>query len=263
MFRRFDRNSDGKLSLEEIPEFARNRMRPFFVQLGKREITIEDLSRVRSARNDRRPMQRPETGRRPADSDRRPGDRPLPEIRSGAAQRSGAMQRSAGGQPLMNGQSLAFFRELDQNRDGTLSRQELNRAATLLAKFDQNGDDQLEVSELFGLRGPRNSRSGSGPLRPGRRDATDRSGTSDRPGAEQTQRSKTQRSETSRPPASGGNRPDVEQSFKRLDSNSDGFLNRAEVSGKMKEHFVRIDRNADGKVSLEELQATVDRFSRR
>ena len=46
MFRRFDRNADGKLTLEELPEPMRERLKPAFERLGKTEITREEFARI-------------------------------------------------------------------------------------------------------------------------------------------------------------------------------------------------------------------------
>jgi len=47
LFKRFDKNNDGKLTLDEFPEKLRDRMKRVFKRLGKDFITKEDLSKQR------------------------------------------------------------------------------------------------------------------------------------------------------------------------------------------------------------------------
>ena len=43
LFQRFDRNKDGKLTLDEVPDQARERFKPLFDRLGKKELTREEF----------------------------------------------------------------------------------------------------------------------------------------------------------------------------------------------------------------------------
>lgn len=136
LFRRFDANADGKITLDELPEPMRERMQPAFERLGKEELTREEFTGILSRfgqqdrldrenarregdrpRNGERPMERPEGFRRP-DSPPRPG----------------------------------VFRLLDADGDGRISREELDDAAERLKELDRNGDGYLEPREMFGFQ---------------------------------------------------------------------------------------------------------------
>ncbi|MBC8290079.1 MAG: EF-hand domain-containing protein [Planctomycetes bacterium] len=254
MFKRMDRNKDGKLTLDEIPEPFRNRMKPLFERVGKDAITVEDLKKLGGRPTDRRPgtnSNRPEG--------RRPGDAPRPD----QPNRPGDNQRRGAGP--------AFFRELDQNKDGALSKAELERAAMLLGKLDRNGNEKLELSELFGFGdgGPGRPRP-DGAGRPGDRPQRpdDQPGTTDRPrrpGETPSRRPENSQPEgrpENRPGAGGNSQARLQENFKRIDKNNDGFLSRDEAPEKLKENFDRVDKNSDGKISVDEIRALYDRSRR-
>src|SRR5262249_56323790 len=56
----------------------------------------------------------------------------------------------------------AFFKLLDTNKDGKLSKEELAAAPALLLKADVNDDEMISVDELLGEAGP--EPSGDGPV---------------------------------------------------------------------------------------------------
>lgn len=247
MFKRLDRNKDGKLTLEEVPEAFRNRIKPLFDRVGKDAITVDDLKKPAGS-----PSRRPGSVANHPD-----GNRPADSPRPGQPNRSGESQRRGAGP--------AFFRELDTNKDGALSKGELERATMLLGKLDRNGNEKLELSELFGFGngGPRPDgarRPGDRPQRPG----SDRPGTTDRPrrpGETPSRRPETPSPEN-RPGAGGNSQARLQQNFKRIDRNKDGFLSRDEAPDKLKENFDRVDKNGDGKVSVDEIRALYDRSRR-
>ena len=51
-----------------------------------------------------------------------------------------------------------------------------------------------------------------------------------------------------------GERPNPEEMFAKMDTNSDGKLAKEEIQGKLKERFEEIDSNNDGYISKEELK---------
>jgi Ca2+-binding EF-hand superfamily protein len=170
MFDRLDANGDGKLSLQELPEPARQRFRDILQQAGKGEdaaLTKEEVARIAT-----------QLGNRP----------PGPPV---------------------------FFAKLDQNRDGSLSKEELARAPEMFAELDANSDGRLEPGELFRPAGmPGRAQAGAGP----------------------------QRGEF------------LTRFLKENDRNADGKLSKDEAPERMRANFERIDRNSDSTLDTDELR---------
>lgn len=120
LMRRLDGDGDGRVRLNEVPEFLRPRLEPVFEKLGADEVDVERVAQA---------LQQADRTR-PAAEGRAPGGRP------------------AGGGP-------AFLRILDEDGDGGISREELTAAGEKFDELDQNGDDQIDAPELFGF--PRDS----------------------------------------------------------------------------------------------------------
>ncbi|MCA8986487.1 MAG: hypothetical protein KDA78_02530 [Planctomycetaceae bacterium] len=109
VFAMLDRNRDGKVSLSEVPEQARDRMENLFRLAVKQELTQAELTELISRY--------------------RPGNRL--EMMEGPAPRSAAWQtldRNEDGKISSIEMELAPLRlkALDRNRDGILTEQELN-----------------------------------------------------------------------------------------------------------------------------------------
>ncbi len=62
-FKRFDKNKDGKVALNEVPEQLRKRIAPLFERLGKKEITREEFAKFSQRAGGRKPGDKPEGGR--------------------------------------------------------------------------------------------------------------------------------------------------------------------------------------------------------
>lgn len=125
MFMKFDRNGDGKLTKDEVPE----RMQGIFA----RNDTNEDGVLTRE------------------------------ELLQGAtrqAQAAGRREGPAGGGMM---RSDPVFAALDANQDGEISQSEWKVAAKVLAKLDKNGDGQLTADEIRPNFPGRGGRPGGGP----------------------------------------------------------------------------------------------------
>ena len=171
-FARMDRNNDGKLTKDEIPEQARERFAQMFERLGTDSIDLERFQALSRQGGDR-PGQRGDLAQRP-DGQRPPGDGDRPRIPGRDGNRpgpDGQMNRGPGGAPGFGGPDgrpgfggpggpgfggqggPAFLRILDENHDGNISKEEALRVAKLFDELDRNNDGQLNMPELMGFAG--------------------------------------------------------------------------------------------------------------
>jgi len=128
---RFDRNNDGFVSRDEIPQEIRNRFDPLFEKTSSEKISLEKLRQFTA------PSKMPPTGDDPEN----------PPIKGDWMGRDrGLAQPDAG-----RFRSLALIRLLDRDQNGTLSQKELEKAGEVFQQLDTNGDGELTSRELIGL----------------------------------------------------------------------------------------------------------------
>ncbi|MCA8999944.1 MAG: hypothetical protein KDA80_23310 [Planctomycetaceae bacterium] len=253
----FDKNEDGKVSKDELPEEARERMAPLFERLGSDEIDLERFAEMAQNRGRDQLAQRPDGERPPRDGDRPPreGDRPRDgerPPREGDRPRDGERPPREGDRPEMRdgegrppfggrGRGPAFIRVLDEDGNGRISKAEMIHIAKLFAELDNNNDGELDGPELMGFGGPPEGRPGEG--RPGE----GRPGEAGRPG-------EGGRGGFGGGPGGAGGPGGRGGFFARMDSDGDGFLSKEEAQGPLQEAFDSYDTSKDGKLSEEELR---------
>jgi Ca2+-binding EF-hand superfamily protein len=224
-FRMMDRNNDGKVTPDEVPEERRERFKENLTRIDENKdgaASLEEFQRGFAGRPGT-----PNAGT-PGATPGRPGQ-PAQPGRPGEP-----------GRPGMPGQGMAggagpVLAALDADRDGELSADEIAKATEALKKLDRDGDGKLTRMEIA----PRPQQPGGAPGAPG--------GTAGAPGG------------------APGDRPDGARMlayFKQQDKNGDGKLSKDEVNERMKENFSRIDGNGDGLIDDTELKQMVERFSR-
>ncbi len=271
MLKQLDKNGDGKVSMDEVPEERRERLKGLMERLGGGDsIDLKKAEEMAARFGGARPGEgRPEGAGRPEgrDGERRApegaprgegrpeGDRPRGE---GPMPEGGPRGREGGERgPMPQGVRPPLMDELDENQDGRLSQEEFAKAASKFAALDQNQDGSLDPRELLGPppfareggrdmgpegrpRGegdrPRPDGEGRGPRPEGDRPAA--RGEGDRP-----------RGEGDRPRPEGDRpRPDGEGRGPRPDGASAGTGGRFNAD----EFWKQLDKNGDGGISKEE-----------
>ena len=201
--KRLDKDGDGKVSSEELPETYRARLGGKFEEFDKNKdgaLNQQEVAAMLSASN---------SSRRPSGTPSRDSDRPRPSSRDAA-------------QPSQD----ALFAILDRDRDGKLSRRELEAAGSLLARLDRDKDGSVSKREIAAVA-------------------------SDRAPSSRSSRERSSRERDSR----GG----ISSYAKRLDKNNDGKITREEASGPIKERFDRLDEDGDGILKVEDVEKAFNR----
>jgi len=181
-----DQNGDGNLELSEVPE---GRAREMFEHLLER-----------------------------FDEDGKPG-LSRDELRKAMQTIAERFGRGRPGGPPGPG---PVVRQLDSDRDGSLSSAEIEAAPTELAKLDQNGDGELSGRELMAGHGPDTRR---------------------------------------RRPNAANQQFDMKRLIARImeaDQDGDGKLSRDEAPERLKQRFDRVDSNGDDHVDESELKAVFE-----
>ena len=196
--KRLDKDGDGKVSSEELPQTYRARLGGKFEEFDKNKdgaLNQQEVAAMLTASN---------SSRRPSGTPSRDSDRPTPSSRDAA-------------QPSQD----ALFAILDRDRDGKLSRRELEAAGSILARLDRDKDGSVSKREIAAA-------------------ASDKAPSS-----------RSSRERDSR----GG----ISSYAKRLDKNNDGKITREEASGPIKERFDRLDEDGDGILKVEDIEKAFKR----
>ncbi len=278
VFQRFDGNKDGKLTLDEIPEQARQRFQPLFDRLGKKELTREEFVQamaqfrgggefmrdpdgffkrldangdgkltVEEAPEQFRPQVERWLSRLRKEKD---GSLTLEDLKKIVAENQA---RPAGGPP---GGQPPLFRTLDVNRDGKLSKEELQKAAERFDELDLNKDGYLEPNELFGMPGAGGGRpAGAGnPAATGAAEGKPAEANAAPTGSGATGAAAKPDGVPARTVGTGNRRGPGRGLGQRFDTDGDGKISRSEARGRLKERFDSIDTNGDAYLDRDELR---------
>ena len=196
--KRLDKDGDGKVSSEELPQTYRARLGGKFEEFDKNKdgaLNQQEVAAMLTAAN---------SSRRPSGTPSRESDRPRPSSRDAA-------------QPSQD----ALFAILDRDRDGKLSRRELEAAGSIIARLDKDKDGSVSKREIAAV-------------------ASDKA-------------------PSSRPSRERDSRGGISSYAKRLDKDNDGKITREEASGPIKERFDRLDEDGDGILKVEDVEKAFKR----
>jgi Ca2+-binding EF-hand superfamily protein len=150
-----------------------------------------------------------------------------------------------GGDPGRMMQMMPVLKALDADQDGVISKAEINNAASALATLDKNGDGELDAEELrpdfAAMRGGRGGERGRG----GPGGEAGRGGPGGGPGGK------------------GGGAEEFIKRIMSQDTDDDGKISKDEAPERMSAMFDRLDGNSDGFVDKAELKEMASRMGGR
>jgi Ca2+-binding EF-hand superfamily protein len=259
-FEMLDRNKDGKVTLDEVPEPLRDRLKPLFDRSGKKELSIEDFGQFGGGS---RPDPAEFFKRFDANADGKVSKAELPaearerlaplferlgkdEVTLEQFQQFSERARDAMGRPGM-GDPEEMFGRLDANRDGKLTVEEAPERARPMVEAALRRAGKEVSGSLTKDEFVKNMPQGRGGARPPAGERRPDSGREPRAAAN----------------ADNGRSPERrvagDQSLGRsptfvqlLDTNRDGRLSKDELS-KAAEKFDELDQNHDGQLDSAEL----------
>lgn len=215
--------------------------------------------------------QPPEGKKRDADRGDRPerrerGDRPERRDQGDRPERGdrdrGPGRRGPGGRPnIMT--ILPIIIVLDVNKDGEISKEEMENATAALQKLDKDKNGKLTEEELRPNFGGRDGdrRGPGGPDGRGQRDGDRRGpGGPEGRGPRDGDRGRNDGGDGDRNRNRGG---DFLERIMKNDKNEDGKLTKEELPERMRPMFDRIDTNKDKEIDKEELTKMMERFNSR
>ena len=242
LFKKLDKNGDGFISKDEVGEDQQ----ALFTRLLRQDknedgkLSLDEFLAGTNEDRPRRPDGPPREGQPRDGQPGRPGEGRPNEGRPGDG-------RPGDGRPMGPPAGDVFMRLFDTDKDGKLSKAELTVAGEILTKLDKDNDGEVSRQELgagmMALVGPPPGGRPDGPRPDGPRPEGNQPGN----------------------PRPEGQRIDPEQMLSRLkqaDANGDGKLSKDEAPDRMRENFDRLDTNSDGFLDDAELRKAVENFSR-
>ncbi len=243
-----DRNQDGFVSLEELPEIARPRLTPLFDAYMTNRMKVDDLVKLMTnIGGGKGAPTRPTPSAAPAPTSAPPANTST----ANDGERSLAAARM-------------FFQRMDSNRDGLVTAAEaperaqplvrgiLQRlglapeAGVTLEQFASGMPSEMRAGMQPGMT--QGMQPGTGPKRPGLKPSAAPDGAS-RPTMPPGRETPT--------PAAGEEGAGL--MFRRLDGNNDGMLSRDEVGERMRGAFDRMDADSNGTLNPAEFISAFDR----
>lgn len=232
IFKRMDRNNDGKVTKDDAPPEGGERFQYFLNRADADKdgtVTEEEFRKSFQPPRDGGPQGGPREGRPGQPGQPREGGPDRPREGNPGPGNAGPGNPGPGGPRFGGGMGFPgspVMAALDTNKDGELSADEITAAGSELRKLDKDGDGKLSRQEILPRfeGGPREGMARG----EGRPDGQPRDG---QPGG----------------PRPGGD------FFRSRDTNGDGRISREEAPEKLKENFERIDGNKDGFIDPAEL----------